>query len=57
MLLAETREHLQHVMSEFERAWDSMEMKITVRKRKCYWLKRTREGVVRRGGNARDGQV
>ena len=34
VLVAETREHLQHIMSEFERTCDSMELKINVGKNK-----------------------
>ena len=30
VLEAETREHLQHIVSEFERAWESMGLKINV---------------------------
>ena len=34
VLVAETREHLQHIVSEFERACDNMGLKINVRKSK-----------------------
>ena len=43
----ETREHLQHIVSEFERACDSMELKINAGKSKALALKRIRWGVVR----------
>ena len=39
-MLAETREHLQHIVSEFERACDSMELKIKVGKDKMLSVKK-----------------
>ena len=46
-LVAETREHLQHIVNEFERAYDSMRLKINVGKSKVLTLKQDQVGVVR----------
>ena len=40
VLVAETREHLQHTMSEFEKACDIMGLKINVRKSKVLTIKK-----------------
>ena len=49
VLVAETKEHLQHIVSEFERACDSMGLKINVRKSKVLVvIKRSRGEVVKR---------
>ena len=49
VLVAETKEHLQHIVSEFERACVSMGLKINVRKSKVLVvIKRSRGEVVRR---------
>ena len=44
LLVAETREHLQHTASEFERACDSMGLKINVRKSKVLTIKKDQIG-------------
>ena len=44
VLVAETREHLQHTVSEFERACDSMGLKINVEKSKVLTIKRDQMG-------------
>ena len=48
VLVVETREHLQIILSEFERACESMGLKITVQKSKGLMVKMIRWGVVRR---------
>ena len=40
MLGAETREHHQHIVNEFERAWDRMVLKIKVGKSKVLVVKK-----------------
>ena len=40
VLVAETREHLQHIVSEFEWACDSMGLKINVGKSKGLMIKK-----------------
>ena len=40
VFIPETREHLQHIVREFERACDSMGMKINVRKSKVLTIKK-----------------
>ena len=44
VLVAETRECLQHIVSEFERACDSMGLKINVRKSKVLTIKKDQLG-------------
>ena len=44
VLVAETREHLQHIESEFERACDSMGLKINVGKSKVLTIKKDQMG-------------
>ena len=58
MLVAEIREHFQHILNEFERARDSMVLQINAGQSKGL----EREGScqkmgIRGGGNARGGQV
>ena len=43
-MVAETREHLQHIVSEFERACDNMELKINVGKSKVLAVKKNQMG-------------
>ena len=43
-MVAETREHLQHIASEFERACDSMGLKINVGKSKVLTIKKDQMG-------------
>ena len=47
-MVAETSEHLKHIVNEFERACESMGLEINVEKSKVYVVKRTKGGVVRR---------
>ena len=42
VLVAERREHLQHIVSEFERACDSMGLKIIVEESKVLTIKKDR---------------
>ena len=42
VLVAETREHLQYIVSEFERACDSMNLEINVGKHKVLTIKKER---------------
>ena len=51
VLVAETREHLQHIVNEFERMCDSMVLKINVWKSEVLMIDGDWEG------NARNGQV
>ena len=44
VLVAETRAHLQHIVSESERACDSMGLKINVRKSKMLMIKKDQMG-------------
>ena len=44
VLVAETKEYLQHIVSEFERACDNMELKINVRKSKMLTAKKDQMG-------------
>ena len=44
LLVAETREHLQHIVSEFQRACDRMGLKINVRKSKVLTIKKDQLG-------------
>ena len=44
MLVAETREHLQPIVNEFERACDSMRLKINVRRSKMFMVKKDQIG-------------
>ena len=44
VFVAETREHLQHIVSEFERACDSMGLKINVGKNKVLTIKKDQMG-------------
>ena len=44
VLVAETREHLQHIVSEFESACDSMGLKIFVGKSKVLKIKKDQMG-------------
>ena len=61
MLVTETREHLQHIVSEFERGCDNMELKINVGKSKVLMDKKNQiescEKESEWGGSARRGQV
>ena len=43
-MVAETREHLQYIVSMFERACDSMEVKINVGKSKVLTIKKVQMG-------------
>ena len=43
-MVAETREHLQHIVSEFERACDSRGVKINVGKSKMLTIKKDQMG-------------
>ena len=43
-MVAETREHLQHIVSECERACDSMRLKINVGKSKVLRIKKDQMG-------------
>ena len=57
-LVTETREHLQHIVSEFERACDIMGLKINVGKKKVLTIKKDQMGScekvwVRGGGNCK----
>ena len=62
-LVTETREHLQHIVSEFERACDIMGLKINVGKKKVLTIKKDQMGSCEKvwvrggGGIARSGQV
>ena len=47
VLVAKTRDHLQHIVSEFERACDSMGLKIKVGKSKILTIKKDQMGFVR----------
>ena len=47
-MVAETRECLQHIVSEFERACDSMGLKINVRKSKMLTIKKDQLGSCER---------
>ena len=51
VLVAETRDHLQHIVNEFERMCDSMVLKINVWKSEVLMIDGDWEG------NARNGQV
>ena len=61
VLVAETRGHLQYIVSEFERACDSMGLKINVGKGKMLMGKKDQMSCekvrVNGGGNARSEQV
>ena len=49
MLVAESREHLQHIVNEFERTCDIMELKVNFKKGKGLEVKKNQgESVVRR---------
>ena len=48
VLVAERREHLQHIASWFERACDSMGLKINVGKSKMLTIKKGLEGSYER---------
>ena len=61
VLVAEKREHLQHIVREFERTCDSMGLKINVGKSKVLTIKNNQNGnsekvMVNGGGNERSGQ-
>ena len=45
-MVAETREHFQHIVSEFERLCDSMELKINVGKSKILMVKKAQKARV-----------
>ena len=44
VLVAETREHLKHIVNEFERACDRIGMKINVGKSKVLMVKKEQMG-------------
>ena len=61
VLVAETREHLKHIVREFERTCDSMGLKIDVGKSTVLTIKNDQIGnsekvMVNGGGNERCGQ-
>ena len=43
-MLAETREHLQYIVNEFERACDRMGLKISVEKNKVLVVRKNQRG-------------
>ena len=45
VLVAEIREHLQHIVSEFEKECDTMRLKINVGKSKVLTIKKHQEGI------------
>ena len=61
VFVVETREHLQHIVNELERACDSMGLKISVGRSKVLVVKmdqmETREKVRVGGGNIRSEKV
>ena len=62
VLVADTREHLQHTMNKFEGACDNVRQKMNVGKCKVLVVKKDQSGSYEKvrvsvGGNARGGRV
>ena len=49
VLAAETREHLQHIMNKFERAYDGMVLKINIGNSKVLMVKKNQIGCGEKG--------